>query len=109
MAPGGFRPRHSLCRYLSPGLGPAEDPYSGSISLALFCNSILGLALVPALIPTSALTPVPTDELFKQFMKAYLELNQGPRQPPAEREQLLKAKVSEVYYSKSHMDCYYFC
>ena len=42
-------------------------------------------------------------------MKAYLESNQGPRPPPAEREQSLKAKVPEVYYGKSHMDCYHFC
>ena len=42
-------------------------------------------------------------------MRAYLESNQGPRQPPAEREQSLKAKVPEVYYGKSYMDCYHFC
>ena len=42
-------------------------------------------------------------------MKAYLELNQGPRQPPAERKQPLKAKVPEMYYDKLYMDCYHFC
>ena len=42
-------------------------------------------------------------------MKAYLESNQGPRQLPEEREQTFKAKVPEVYYGKSHMDCYQFC
>ena len=34
--------------------------------------------------PTLALPS--NDELFKQFMKAYLESNQGPSQPPEERE-----------------------
>ena len=42
-------------------------------------------------------------------MKAYLEFNQGPSQPPEERERPLKAKVPDVYYGKSHMDCYHFC
>ena len=42
-------------------------------------------------------------------MKAYLESNQGPKQPLEEREQLLKAKVSDVYYGKSHIDFYHFC
>ena len=42
-------------------------------------------------------------------MKAYLESNQGPRQPLVERKQPLKAKVSKVYYGKLHIDCYYFC
>ena len=38
-----------------------------------------------------------------------MESNQGPRQPPAECERPLKAKVPEMYNSKLHMDCYYFC
>ena len=42
-------------------------------------------------------------------MKAYLESNQGPRQPRAERKQTFKAKVLEVYYSKLHIDYYHFC
>ena len=42
-------------------------------------------------------------------MKAYLETNQGPRQPPTERKQTFKVKVPEVYYGKSYMDCYHFC
>ena len=42
-------------------------------------------------------------------MKAYLESNQGPSQPPEERKRLLKAKVPDVYYGKLHIDCYHFC
>ena len=42
-------------------------------------------------------------------MKAYLETNQGPRQPLAVRKQTFKTKVSEIYYDKLYMDCYYFC
>ena len=41
-------------------------------------------------------------------MKVYLEFNQGPSQPLEEFEKPLKAKVLDVYYGKSHMDCYHF-
>ena len=63
--------------------GPVRGPHSGSISLVPSCNLIPGPALVPTLIPVpvSALAPIlsSSNEFFKQFMKAYLELNQGPR------------------------------
>ena len=63
--------------------------------------------------PTVSWAPTPallsTDKLFKQFMRAYLESNQGPSQPLEEREQPLKAKIPDVYYGKLHMDCYHFC
>ena len=121
MAPGGSRPRRSSCRNLPPldpvkdelarELGPVGGPHSGSISPALSRNPTPGpeqvLALNPAPVPAPA--PPSSDELFKQFMRAYLESNQGLRQPPAERERFHKAKVPEVYYGKSHMDCYHFC
>ena len=121
MAPKGSRPCHSPCRNSPPidpvedeiarDPGPVGDPHSGSTSLVLSYNPTSGPELVPALIPAPVPTPTPapvaTNELFKKFMKAYLETNQGPRQP--ERKQTLKAKVLEVYYSKSHIDCYHFC
>ena len=127
MAFGGFRPRCSFCRNLPPfdpledelarDPGPVGGLHSGNTSLVPFHNPTPGPDLVPTLVPTPVPAPVPTpapapattDDLFKQFMKAYLELNQGLRQPPAEREQLLKAKVPELYYGKLHMDCYHFC
>ena len=125
MAPGGSRLYHSPCWNLFP-LDPVEDelardpcpvggPHSGSTSPALSCNPIPGPKLVPTLISTPVPAPIPapappsSDKLFKQFMRAYLESNQGPKQPSAERERLFKAKVLEIYYSKLHIDCYYFC
>ena len=60
-----------------------------------------------ALAPTPALPSI--NKLFKQFMKAYLETNQRPNQPPAECKRPLKSKVPDVYYGKLHMDCYHFC
>ena len=125
MAPKDSRPRR-FSHWNLPPLDPVEDelardpgpvggPHSGSTSPALSRNPTPGPKLVPALIPAPVPAPVPapalpsSDELFRQFMRAYLESNQGPRPPPAERERSLKAKVPEVYYGKSHMDCYHFC
>ena len=119
MAPGRSRPCRSPRRNPSP-IDPIEDefarnpgsargPHLGSTSPALSCNPTLGPDLVPALVLALIPAPVFTDELFKKFMKAYLEMNQGPRQSPAERKQTFKAKVSEMYYGKLHMNCYHFC
>ena len=41
-------------------------------------------------------------------MKAYLESNLVPSQPPEECKRPPKAKVPDVYYGKLHMDCYHF-
>ena len=61
--------------------GIAENSYSSSTSLAPSCNPTPGPALVPVLIsaPVFALSlALPfSDELFKQFIKGYLE-SQGP-------------------------------
>ena len=99
--------------------GPVGGPHLDSTSLALSRNPTLGPKLVPTLNPALNSAPVPapvlapalptSDELFRQFMRAYLKSNQGPRPPLAERKRFLKAKIPEVYYGKSHMDCYYFC
>ena len=45
-------------------------------------------------------TPAPpsTNELFKWFIKTYLESNQGLSQPAEECKRLLKAKVPNLYY-----------
>ena len=123
MAPWASRPCRSLCRNpllldlvedeLAREPGPVGGPHSGSTSPAPSRNLSPGPELVPALnpapVPAPTPAPVASEELFKKFMKAYLETNQGPRQPPEERKQTLKAKVPEVYYGKSHMDCYHFC
>lgn len=101
--------------------GPTKDFHSSSTSLALFCNSTLGSALVFTLVsaPDLALTPAPdlaptlasvsSNKLFRQFIKAYLESNQGFSRPPAEREQSFKAKVPDMYYQKLYIDYYHFC
>ena len=123
MAPGGSRPCRSPCRN-PPSTDLVEDDFardsgsvggshSGSTSPALSCNSTPGpnqvLALIPAPTPAPAPSPAPTNELFKKFIKAYLESNQRPRKPPEERKRTFKAKIPEVYYSKLYMDCYHFC
>ena len=56
-----------------------EGLQSDSTSFALSCNSTLDPALIPTMIPAPAPILVPTNEFFQQFMRVYLELNQGPR------------------------------
>ena len=111
------RLHRSLCRN-PPPIDPVEDelardpgsvgdPNSGSTSPAPSCNPTPGPDLVPALVSAPTLAPVASKELFQKFMKAYLKTNQGVL--GLKRKQNLKAKVSEVYYGKSRMDCYHFC
>ena len=88
---------------------PIGGRHSGITSSTLSYNPTSHPALVFALIPALVPTPVPTTELLKQFMKAYLKSNQGSRQPLVQCEQIFKAKVSEVYYGKLHIDYYHFC
>ena len=73
MAPGGSRPHHSSRQNL--------PPTSASLSAgpALSRKPTPALAPLPAPIPTSILAPATTNELFKKFLKAYLETNQGSR------------------------------
>ena len=73
----------------------------------------------PAQTPASAQDPSPpsNEELFQQFIKAYLEnknQNQNPALPPTPIqaklwEQPLKAWFPNLYYGNSHLDCYRFC
>ena len=79
--------------------GPLRAPPKGSNTSTHF------LAVSRAL----TLAPPSTNELFKQFMKAYLKSNQGPSQPPEECKQPFNTKVLDVYYGKLHIDCYHFC
>ena len=99
----GPRTRRSSCHNLPLGnedeKGPPRAPTKGSNTSTH--SPTISWAPTPA--------PPSTNELFKRFMKAYLESNQGPSQPPEECKQPFKAKLSDVYYSKSHMDCYHFC
>ena len=121
MALRGSHPRRSPCWNLPP-LDSMEDelardpgliggPHSDSTSPAPSRNPISGPKLIPALIsaPVFASVSPSSNELFKQFIRTYLESNQRPRQPLAEHERSFKAKISDVYYKKLHMDCYYFC
>ena len=123
MASGGSRPCCSPRRNpplidpmedeLARDPGPVGGPHSVSTSPNSSRNPTPGPDQLPDLIsapaPVPNLAPAPTNELFKKFMKAYLESNQGPRQPPMECKQPLKAKVLEVYYDKLYIECYHFC
>ena len=71
--------------------------------MSRFPTSTLATALAVALLSHN--------ELFKQFMKAYLE-NQVTGQTEIDiepRKQLFKARFPNLYYGNLHMDCYQFC
>ena len=120
MASKGFR----LCRFprrnllidlvedeLARDPGSVGGPHSSGTSPVPSRDPTLGPKLISTLIPAPVPAPAPlfSHELFKQFIKAYLKSNQGLRQPPMEHEQPLKAKIPEMYYGKSNIDCYHFC
>ena len=67
-------------------------------------------AVLRAPTPAPAITLSSDDKLFKQFMKAYLEV-QVPGQIKVDSkfcEQSLKARFSDLYYGNLHMDYYEF-
>ena len=83
--------------------GLPEALTKGNNTLTPF--STVSQASTPTPTWISAPTPFSTNKLFKQFMMAY---NQGPSQPPTECKRSFKAKVSDIYYGKSYIDCYHF-
>ena len=98
----------SLLKTLAP-----ESFHSGSIFPVPSHNFTSDLALVPTLIPALAFALAPvsesSDELFRRFIRAYLESNQEPSRSPAKYKQFFKAKMPDMYYEKPYMDCYHFC
>ena len=64
------------------------------------------LSQVPALAPTPALY---TKEDLQKITKLCIDsFFQGNRQKGPQKSQL-KAKFPDLYYEKSHMECYHFC
>ena len=88
--------------------GHADSFHLDSTSPAPSYNPILGPVLIFVLIPALTPTLPSSDELFKQFMSAYLKSNQEPRQPLTEWKQSFKAKVPDIYYEKLYIDYYHF-
>ena len=62
-----------------------------------------------ALVLALGSAPASTDELFKQFMKAYLETQTSVPVQTEPQDQFLKARIPNLYYGNSHMDCYRVC
>ena len=65
--------------------------------------------------PAPAQAPAPTDDLFRQFIQAYMEdrCQPAPATAPVEPredalDRLLKAWNPDLYYSNLNIECYYF-
>ena len=68
----------------------------------------------PIALPIAAHAPTSTDDLFRQFMQAYMEDRWTPIPAQASvlvehKEQLFKARFLDFYFGKLHLDCYRFC
>lgn len=108
MVPGRSRPCCSPCRNLPP-IDPVEIELAGSVPLDFTPGSVQSQEHTPAL-PT----PTPTrstEELFELLMKTYMESVKNPVQSQSfgPRKRPLKAWFPDLYYRKSHLDCYQFC
>ena len=59
---------------------------------------------------TPPLVPPTSENFFTKFMKVFMKMTEAQAQALAEpRKRSLKAKTSETYSRKSHIDCYHFC
>ena len=107
------------CAWQSPCVNPSADPTEEQDELAgqgpiRGFNAGSNEALTKAPTPSEAhillLVPSSTKDLFTKFMKMFMETTQAQVQALAKpRERPLKARTSESYWGKSHMECYHFC
>ena len=107
----------------NPPLGGKNElagaPTKGNSTPAVFRAPTPALAQAPAPILALASTPDPqgryTDKDLQRATKLALELfvkdqeHSQLQANSAPREQLLKARFPDIYYKKSHLDCYCFC
>ena len=63
----------------------------------------------PASTPAETQTPKYTKADLLRILKIFSETKGQEPKPEVSRERPLKAKVPDVYFEKSHMDCYHFC
>ena len=105
MAPESRITRWSLC--VNPPVNPIEqDELAGAQGRR--SNTGSDEAPTPPEAPALPLVLPPAKDLFTKFMKVFMEITQA--QVLAEpQERLLKARIPETYWGKSHMKCYYFC
>ena len=60
--------------------------------------------------PTPAPEPAPAITYSEADLQRLLRICMGAKEaPPEPRERPLKARFPDLYYRKSHMDCYHFC
>ena len=104
MAPKSRTTRWSSCVNFSVN-SIEQDELAGSRS-----DASSNEAPTPPKAPTPPLVSLPSEDLFTKFMTVFMETTQSQAQALAELwERLLKARTPEIYWDKSHMECYHFC
>ena len=99
----------------SGSLSPALPPANSCVPTpAVFRTPTPAPAPLPATILAPAPAPAPapakyTDTDFHQFMKVFMDTQERSETHKRPRESLFKACFPDLYYEKSHMDCYQFC
>lgn len=92
--------------------GPAKRPAKRASTTGSEAATVSSHAGTPAPSQAPTLASAPTlfsiDELFKQFIQVYLELvkNSSLAEP---KKKPLKTRFLDIYWGKSHMNCYHFC
>ena len=105
MAPGSYTIWRSLCVNLCVNF-TKQDKLAGTQDGRSDANN--DKALISLKAPTPPLILSSAEDLFTKFMKVFIETTQA--QALAEpQERTLKARTPEIYWGKSHMECYHFC
>lgn len=88
---------------------PAPLPANSYVSTpATSCTP----TLAPTSTPAFAFMPMPVkyiDADFHQFIKVFMNFQERSGTYKGPQKSLLKAHFLDLYYRKSHMDCYQFC
>lgn len=110
MAPENSHLCRSPRRDVPPG-NPVEDELAAGAQGPAGASTQGSLSPAPEAPQEPSPAPgQPTEDLFKQFMKAFLESPKTGAQGPTEPcERFLKARLPDLYLGKLHMDCYHFC
>ena len=111
MASGSYA-RRSLCINSLADSTEEQNKLAGQSPIRRFnvgSNEAPTKASISLKVLTSPLILFFTKDLFTKFMKMFIKIIQAQTQALVEpQEQSFKARIPEIYWGKSHMECYQF-